>query len=147
MECIDVCVGPFASALAIRFSHRKVTIFGGILASAGLALSYFATSVTYLYVRLVIHYNAAINCRIKFFRSDLDSCLFDADYGHQFSYGIIGGLGAGLAYPIGVFMVGDYFTEKRGLANGLCTSGSALGSVVLPPLLRALLNNYGYRYP
>ncbi|CAG7818357.1 unnamed protein product [Allacma fusca] len=102
-------MGPFASALAIAFSHRKITIIGGILASTGLALSYFATSVWHL-------------------------CL---------TYGIIGGLGAGLAYPIGVFMVGDYFTEKRGLANGLCTSGSALGSVVIPPLLRALLDAYG----
>lgn len=61
------------------------------------------------------------------------------------SYGLIGGLGAGLAYPIGVFMVGQYFEKRRGLANGLCTSGSALGSVLVPPLLRVLLSEYGYR--
>jgi hypothetical protein len=45
--------GPFASALAIRFSHRSVTIVGGLLAASGLMLSYFATSIPYLYVRYV----------------------------------------------------------------------------------------------
>lgn len=43
-------------------------------------------------------------------------------------------------------MVGQYFEKRRGLANGLCTSGSALGSVLIPPLLRVLLSEYGYRY-
>lgn len=33
----------------------------------------------------------------------------------------------------------------RGLANGICISGSAFGSIILPPILRYLLNQYGYR--
>lgn len=33
----------------------------------------------------------------------------------------------------------------RGLANGICISGSALGSIILPPVLRYLLENFGYR--
>lgn len=35
--------------------------------------------------------------------------------------------------------------KLRGLANGLCISGSALGSIFLPPILRILLDQYGYR--
>lgn len=33
----------------------------------------------------------------------------------------------------------------RGLANGICISGSAFGSIILPPVLRYLLTNFGYR--
>lgn len=35
--------------------------------------------------------------------------------------------------------------KLRGLANGLCISGSALGSIFLPPILRILLDEFGYR--
>lgn len=62
-----------------------------------------------------------------------------------FSYGAMVGTGAGLAFPPTVYIVTSYFVRLRGLANGLCISGSALGSIFLPPVLRYLLQNYGYR--
>lgn len=31
------------------------------------------------------------------------------------------------------------------MANGICISGSAFGSIILPPILRYLLEEYGYR--
>jgi hypothetical protein len=43
------------------------------------------------------------------------------------------------------FTVTSYFVKLRGLANGLCISGSALGSIFLPPILRILLDHFGYR--
>jgi cyanate permease len=61
------------------------------------------------------------------------------------SYGIFVGIGAGLSFPPTVYIVTSYFTRLRGLANGLCISGSALGSIFLPPLLRVLLDKYDYR--
>lgn len=63
-----------------------------------------------------------------------------------FSYGVLVGTGAGLAFPPTVYIVTSYFVKRRGLANGLCMSGSALGSIILPPVLRYLLETYGYRY-
>lgn len=39
----------------------------------------------------------------------------------------------------------SYFVRLRGLANGICISGSAFGSIILPPILRYLLEEYGYR--
>lgn len=39
----------------------------------------------------------------------------------------------------------SYFVRLRGLANGICISGSAFGSIILPPILRYLLENFGYR--
>ena len=61
------------------------------------------------------------------------------------SYGVLVGTGAGLAFPPTVYIVTSYFVKLRGLANGLCISGSALGSIILPPVLRILLENFGYR--
>lgn len=61
------------------------------------------------------------------------------------SYGILVGTGAGLAFPPTVYIVTSYFVRLRGLANGICMSGSALGSIILPPVLRYLLETYGYR--
>lgn len=61
------------------------------------------------------------------------------------SYGVMVGIGAGLSFPPTVYIVSSYFTNKRGLANGLCISGSALGSIFLPPILRFLLDKYDYR--
>ncbi|XP_068633944.1 monocarboxylate transporter 12 [Battus philenor] len=42
--------GPFVSALANKYGFRSVTIVGSVLASIAFALSYFATSVEYLYL-------------------------------------------------------------------------------------------------
>lgn len=61
------------------------------------------------------------------------------------SYGVFVGIGAGLSFPPTVYIVTSYFTRFRGLANGLCISGSALGSIFLPPILRILLDTYDYR--
>lgn len=62
-----------------------------------------------------------------------------------FTYGILVGCGAGLSFPPTVYIVTSYFVKLRGVANGICISGSAFGSILLPPLLRVVLENYGYR--
>ncbi|KAM3955129.1 LOW QUALITY PROTEIN: monocarboxylate transporter 12 [Aphomia sociella] len=61
-----------------------------------------------------------------------------------FSFGAMVGTGAGLAFPT-VYIVTSYFVRLRGLANGICISGSAFGSIILPPVLRYLLETYGYK--
>lgn len=63
----------------------------------------------------------------------------------DYSYGLLVGTGAGLSFPPTVYIVTSYFVRLRGLANGLCISGSAIGSIILPPVLRLLLEAYGYR--
>ncbi|CAG9577565.1 unnamed protein product [Danaus chrysippus] len=62
-----------------------------------------------------------------------------------FSFGAMVGTGAGLAFPPTVYIVTSYFVRLRGLANGICMSGSAFGSIILPPILRILLETYGYK--
>ncbi|XP_060515775.1 monocarboxylate transporter 13 isoform X2 [Cylas formicarius] len=62
-----------------------------------------------------------------------------------FTYGVLVGCGAGLSFPPTVYIVTSYFVKLRGVANGICISGSAFGSILLPPLLRIILETYGYR--
>ncbi|XP_037046427.1 monocarboxylate transporter 13 [Bradysia coprophila] len=104
-------LGPLSSILSVKYSYRTVTLIGGTFAAVGMMLSYWASSVTYLYI----------------------------------SYGVFVGTGAGLSFPPTVYIVTSYFVRLRGLANGICISGSAFGSIILPPILRYLLENYGYR--
>ncbi|XP_059222022.1 monocarboxylate transporter 9 isoform X2 [Stomoxys calcitrans] len=104
-------LGPVSSILSVKYSYRTVTLLGGASAALGMILSYWASSVAYLYL----------------------------------SYGLLVGIGAGLSFPPTVYIVTSYFVKYRGLANGLCISGSALGSIILPPILRWLLITYSYR--
>ncbi|XP_006608718.1 monocarboxylate transporter 13-like isoform X1 [Apis dorsata] len=104
-------LGPLSSILSNKYSYKTVTIIGGAFAACGMMLSYFANSVSYLYV----------------------------------SYGLMVGIGAGLTFPPTVYIVTSYFEKLRGVANGLCISGSAIGTIVLPPFLQYLLDCFGYR--
>lgn len=105
-------LGPLSSILSVKYSFRTVTLLGGAFAAAGMMITFWASSIVYLYL----------------------------------SYGVMVGIGAGLSFPPTVYIVTSYFVRLRGLANGLCISGSALGSIILPPVLRYLLETYGYRY-
>lgn len=104
-------LGPLSSVLSTKYSYKTVTLIGGTFAATGMMFSYFANSVSYLYV----------------------------------SYGLMVGIGAGLSFPPTVYIVTAYFQRLRGFANGLCISGSAIGTIVLPPLLQYLLDSFGYR--
>ncbi|XP_043267562.1 monocarboxylate transporter 13-like [Venturia canescens] len=104
-------LGPLSSVLSMKYSYKTVTVIGGAFAASGMMLSYFATSVSYLYV----------------------------------SYGIMVGIGAGLTFPPTVYIVTSYFERLRGFANGLCISGSAIGTIVLPLFLQYLLDQFGHR--
>ncbi|XP_030756491.1 monocarboxylate transporter 13 isoform X2 [Sitophilus oryzae] len=104
-------LGPISSILSVKYSYRTVTFLGGIFAAGGMILSFWASSLPYLYG----------------------------------TYGVLVGCGAGLSFPPTVYIVTSYFVKLRGVANGICISGSAFGSILLPPLLRVLLETYGYR--
>jgi MFS family permease len=61
------------------------------------------------------------------------------------SQGLICGIGYSLCYISGVSVIGQWFTERRGLAVGIAVSGSGIGQFVLAPLTQAFLNMYGWR--
>ncbi|KAH0955530.1 hypothetical protein HN011_010929 [Eciton burchellii] len=103
--------GPFVSALANRYGFRLVAILGSVISCIAFVLSYFSTSIEFLYV----------------------------------SYGVIGGIGAGLIYVPAVITTGFYFERWRALATGIAVCGSGIGAFLLAPISDILVKNFGWR--
>lgn len=61
------------------------------------------------------------------------------------TYSVINGMGVGLATSAAFVALNHYFKEKRGQAVGLSMAGTALGMLILPQLVRILLEVYGFR--
>lgn len=60
-------------------------------------------------------------------------------------FGIIFGIGSGLAKNSNVIAINQYFVKYRTMATGLSLAGSSIGSFVLPPLTEYLMIEYGLR--
>lgn len=61
------------------------------------------------------------------------------------SYGLTVGLGVSCAFVPSVATVGQWFGRRRGLAIGVAVAGTGIGSLVLAPLSRALIDASGWR--
>ncbi|OJJ51732.1 hypothetical protein ASPZODRAFT_148959 [Penicilliopsis zonata CBS 506.65] len=59
--------------------------------------------------------------------------------------GLLLGIGVCMAYIPAVTVSPTWFDRRRGLAMGLIIAGSALGGIVWPPVLRALIDAVGFR--
>ena len=58
-----------------------------------------------------------------------------------FAYGIILGLGMGLVYSCTIGNTVKFFPDKRGMVGGLTTATYGLGSVILAPIARMMVEN------
>ncbi|XP_006562224.2 monocarboxylate transporter 14 isoform X2 [Apis mellifera] len=103
--------GPFVSALANRYGFRLVAILGSVISCSAFVLSYFSTSIEFLYI----------------------------------SYGVLGGIGAGLIYVPAVITTGFYFERWRALATGIAVCGSGIGAFLLAPISDVLVKRFGWR--
>lgn len=61
------------------------------------------------------------------------------------TYGVINGIGVGLATSAAFVALNHYFKFKRGQAVGLSMAGTALGMLIMPQLVRVLLEAFGFR--
>ncbi|CAG2100590.1 unnamed protein product [Medioppia subpectinata] len=59
------------------------------------------------------------------------------------TYGVILGLGSSLVYAPSLVILGHYFKRRLGLVNGLVTAGSAVFTVIMPILLKMLIESKG----
>lgn len=59
------------------------------------------------------------------------------------SYGLIYGLGLGMAYGTTISSCIKFFPDKRGLIGGITTALYGCSSVILPPIITILVTNYG----
>ncbi|XP_055526253.1 uncharacterized protein LOC129718981 [Wyeomyia smithii] len=61
------------------------------------------------------------------------------------TYSVINGIGVGLATSAAFVALNHYFARKRGQAVGLSMAGTALGMLIMPQLVRYLLETYDFR--
>ena len=59
-------------------------------------------------------------------------------------FGVLGGIGFGIAFPPTYIVINQYFNEKRSVAFALSTLGIGLGPLCLGPLVGYWLTIYGY---
>lgn len=59
------------------------------------------------------------------------------------TYGVVGGIGVGLAYGVPLAVVGSWFPRRRGLALGLTLAGFGLSPFVTAPLAEHLIEHGG----
>ncbi|VVD00482.1 unnamed protein product, partial [Leptidea sinapis] len=60
-----------------------------------------------------------------------------------FTYSILYGLGASLAYTPSLAILGHYFQKYLGLVNGVVAIGSSVFTVIMPPMMTYVIQNYG----
>ncbi|OKP10853.1 hypothetical protein PENSUB_3673 [Penicillium subrubescens] len=58
--------------------------------------------------------------------------------------GICLGLGSGCLFTPGISLVGQYFSTRRGLATGIAASGSSVGGIIFPIVVRRLIVTVGF---
>ncbi|VXD15318.1 Major facilitator superfamily MFS_1 [Planktothrix paucivesiculata PCC 9631] len=62
-----------------------------------------------------------------------------------FTYGVIAGIGVGIAYGVPMVVVSQWFPDKKGLAVGLTIIGFGLSPLITAPLANQLINIYTVR--
>lgn len=60
-----------------------------------------------------------------------------------FTYGILFGCGSSFAFQPSLVILGHYFRQRLGLANGVVTAGASLFSMALPVLLDNVVKSLG----
>lgn len=79
---------------------------------------------------------ASLGMLLSSFLTSHVECLF-------FTYGIMFGLGAALAYTPSLAVLGHYFHKYLGLVNGVVTCGSSVFTVSMPFLLEEVIKRSG----
>ena len=59
------------------------------------------------------------------------------------TYGVMWGVGSSLCYVPSMVVLGQYFDKRMALANGLGTSGSGFGTLIMAPVIQKLLSSLG----
>jgi len=59
---------------------------------------------------------------------------------------VIGALGVGTNTAAYMPIIAAWFDQRRGLAIGISMAGMGLGFIYVPPLVQAMIDNFGWRY-
>lgn len=128
-------VSPIAGVLTDRWGIRLTTAVGGVLASSGMLISSFVT-------QNVSHCQYPAGSKTLYVISR--SFRLPQVFALYATYGVLFGIGASLTYTPSLVVLGHYFKQYLGVANGLVAAGSSVFSVLLPYPLEWLLQRFGF---
>ncbi|XP_068211503.1 monocarboxylate transporter 2-like [Palaemon carinicauda] len=92
------------------------------------------------------HRNVTITGGLLAFLAMILSAFSTSLISFGLSYAVIGGMAGCLSTFNGYTIIPLYFSRRKGLANGLVSSASALGKIAMAPLVQLLLDTYGYKW-
>ncbi|XP_076154137.1 monocarboxylate transporter 12-B isoform X2 [Alosa pseudoharengus] len=136
VDCTTMLCAPLGSFIGNRFSCRVAVILGGLLASTGLVLSSFATSLEFLYLSLgvltgvgfALSYTPAISMVGAYF-SERKALAFGIAMSGS-------GIGTFILAPVVQLLI-DYYSWRGallilgGFVSNLCVCGALLRPIVL----------------
>ena len=151
--CINLCAGSIYawSVLSAAAAQELTVITGHLISAADLAIAFgVANSVGPIPMILGGAFNDRYGPRLVIitggFLIGLGLCFCGwATSVTQIviGYGLLFGLGLGLAYGAGISTAIKYFPDKRGFAGGLVTAVYGFSSVIVPPIAQVLTQHYG----
>ncbi|XP_017768784.1 PREDICTED: monocarboxylate transporter 7-like [Nicrophorus vespilloides] len=62
------------------------------------------------------------------------------------TYGVLAGMAFSMSYIANILAVGFYFDHWRSLATSIAVTGSAIGTLTIPPVFNILLADYNWRF-
>ncbi|XP_074655498.1 monocarboxylate transporter 4-like isoform X2 [Tubulanus polymorphus] len=139
----DRCFGLIYLKLEERFgqSSAMTAWVGGVAISLRMGLGPVTSILSNRFnYRLVVMFGSCL----LFLGVTLSSLVPSLSYLYL-TWGVILGTGGAMVYTPSFIVLGDYFNDRRAVANGLSSAGSGLGSFVLPQICRLLLEYYNYR--
>lgn len=142
MDGITYSLGTYLTVFTETFgvSHAEASFVHSLLPAVTLACGPLASVLTN---KFGCRLTTIIGSLIAFFGFFL-SCFVKRFFYLYFTIGIIVGFGFGLIYVPAIVSVGYYFEKKRSLAIGIAVCGSGIGTFILSPINRILVENYSY---
>lgn len=151
--CINLCAGSIYtwSVLSAAAAQELTIITGHLISAANLAIAFgVANSVGPIPMILGGAFNDRYGPRLVIITGGLLIGIGLCFCGWATSvtqivigYGLLFGLGLGLAYGAGISTAIKYFPDKRGFAGGLVTAVYGFSSVIVPPIAQVLTQHYG----
>ncbi|XP_058802122.1 monocarboxylate transporter 3 isoform X2 [Phymastichus coffea] len=135
--------GVFLSPLSQHFgvSKASVSLAGSLQTGFYLMAGPFVSALANRYgFRLVAIVGSVIAC-LSFVLSHFATSI---EFMYV-TYGIMGGIGAGLIYVPAVITTGFYFEKWRALATGISVCGSGIGAFVLAPISQQLIDSFEWK--
>ena len=140
-ECIVVTLHNKTNLTQICFFSPSIAVVGSITYGMMFLLGPLATS---LCQKLGCRVTTMIGCTIAASGCLLGSIATNI-YLMDLTYGFLFGVGASMCYFPSVVILGQYFSKRLSLANGITSSGSGVGSLCMGPVLQKLIQQFGLR--